>query len=210
MNVHSLEVAFENIFEKISGNVELLTELDQKMGDGDLGISVKTGFQGALRSVRETEEKDVGKVLGLAADVFNRDAPSSLGTILSFFMKGMAAALNGKETFDLVELADAMRAGTDSIMNKAGSKPGEKTILDAMVPAVKVVEDHSKDAPKVAFEAAMRAAAAGFEETRAMKAVWGRAAYYGEKSVGLLDGGAAVGKLIFEAINESCGLTACN
>lgn len=125
-------------------------------------------------------------------------------------MKGMAAALNGKETFDLVELADAMRAGTDSIMNKAGSKPGEKTILDAMVPAVKVLEDHSKDAPKVAFEAAMRAAAAGFEETRAMKAVWGRAAYYGEKSVGLLDGGAAVGKLIFEAINESCGLTACN
>ena len=112
--------------------------------------------------------------------------------------------------FDLVELADAMRAGTDSIMNKAGSKPGEKTILDAMVPAVKVLEDHSKDAPKVAFEAAMRAAAAGFEETRAMKAVWGRAAYYGEKSVGLLDGGAAVGKLIFEAINESCGLTACN
>lgn len=152
----------------------------------------------------------MGKVLGLAADVFNRDAPSSLGTILSFFMKGMAAALNGKETFDLVELADAMRAGTDSIMNKAGSKPGEKTILDAMVPAVKVLEDHSKDAPKVAFEAAMRAAAAGFEETRAMKAVWGRAAYYGEKSVGLLDGGAAVGKLIFEAINESCGLTACN
>ena len=196
MNVHSLEVAFENIFEKISGNVELLTELDQKMGDGDLGISVKTGFQGALRSVRETEEKDVGKVLGLAADVFNR--------------KGMAAALNGKETFDLVELADAMRAGTDSIMNKAGSNPGEKKILDAMVPAVKVLEDHSKDAPKVAFEAAMRAAAAGFEETRAMKAVWGRAAYYGEKSVGLLDGGAAVGKLIFEAINESCGLTACN
>ena len=50
MNVHSLEVAFENIFEKISGNVELLTELDQKMGDGDLGISVKTGFQGALSS----------------------------------------------------------------------------------------------------------------------------------------------------------------
>ena len=69
---------------------------------------------------------------------------------------------------------------------------------------------YSKDAPKVAFEAAMRAAAAGFEETRAMKAVWGRAAYYGEKSVALLDGGAAVGKLIFEAINESCGLTACN
>ena len=48
MNVHSLEVAFENIFEKISGNVELLTELDQKMGDGDLGISVKTGFQGTI------------------------------------------------------------------------------------------------------------------------------------------------------------------
>ena len=182
----------------------------QICNDGKDGEKGEDGFQGALRSVRETEEKDVGKVLGLAADVFNRDAPSSLGTILSFFMKGMAAALNGKETFDLVELADAMRAGTDSIMNKAGSKPGEKTILDAMVPAVKVLEDHSKDAPKVAFEAAMRAAAAGFEETRAMKAVWGRAAYYGEKSVGLLDGGAAVGKLIFEAINESCGLTACN
>ncbi len=79
-----------------------------------------------------------------------------------------------------------------------------------MVPAVKVLEDHSKDAPKVAFEAAMRAAAAGFEETRAMKAVWGRAAYYGEKSVGATGWRSCSWQIDFEAINESCGLTACN
>lgn len=206
MTIESIKVAFACIFEKISKNVDLLTELDQKSGDGDLGVSMKSGFKAASEFIRLSDETDAGRILSLTADVFNREAPSSLGTILSFFMKGMALSLKGKESFSLSELAAAMRAGIDSIMRKAGSKPGEKTILDSIFPAVEALQKHSNDHPQNAFEAAAEAASSGSEATRSMRAVWGRAAYYGEQSIGLLDGGSVVGKLIFEAINESCSL----
>jgi dihydroxyacetone kinase len=86
-------------------------------------------------------------------------------------------------------------------MEKAGSKPGEKTILDALCPALSALQANSatEDSRK-AFEAAAQAAAQGSESTRQMLSKHGRAAYYGEKSIGVLDGGSVVGRLIFEAI----------
>ncbi len=202
MDAGSVKVAFDAISKKIARNVDLLTELDQKSGDGDLGVSMKNGFEAASRFVAGSEEKDAGRLLNAAADAFNREAPSSLGTILAFFMKGMARRLKGTESFALPELAGAMQAGIENVMNKAGSKPGEKTVLDALCPAVQALAKQTED-DAAAFSQAAKAAADGSEATRSMKAVWGRAAYYGEKSIGLLDGGSVVGRLIFEALDEA-------
>jgi dihydroxyacetone kinase len=85
-------------------------------------------------------------------------------------------------------------------MEKAGSKPGEKTILDALHPAVDALRRECGDGPAKAFRAAALAAAQGSESTRGMLSKHGRAAYYGEKSIGGLDGGSVAGKLIFEAL----------
>lgn len=74
-------------------------------------------------------------------------------------------------------------------MDKAGSKPGEKTILDSLYPAAEsLLADHNGDF-KEALKTAAKSAAEGSEATRVMKSVHGRAAYYGEKSIGILDGG---------------------
>ncbi len=86
-------------------------------------------------------------------------------------------------------------------MEKAGSKPGEKTILDSVVPAAAVLCSSTGKTDKEVFAAAAEAAAKGSEATAEMKAVHGRAAYYGERSIGLIDGGAEVGRLIFETLS---------
>ncbi|MCI8997223.1 MAG: dihydroxyacetone kinase subunit L [Lachnospiraceae bacterium] len=82
------------------------------------------------------------------------------------------------------------------IMEKAGSRPGEKTILDSLYPAVEVLLRESQGEPRAAFRMAAEAAAQGLACTREMKSVHGRAACYGDNRIGQLDGDAAVLSLL--------------
>lgn len=101
-------------------------------------------------------------------------------------------------------MALAFQAGVDKIMEKTGSKMGERTVLDALCPAITVCKEAIETGENwnTAIKKAAKASAQGAENTRNMKPVHGRAAYYGEKSLGHLDGGAVVGQLIFEALSE--------
>lgn len=205
MNAQSLRKALESISALMDENKNYLVELDAQNGDGDLGISMSGGYAAVVDFLNGCEETDLGKLMMKCSGVFNEAAPSSLGTITSFGMMGMAKSLKGKEEATLAEVADAMEAGIRMIMDKAGSKPGEKTILDALYPGVEALKAQKDGDAKAAFTAAAAAAAEGSESTKGMRSVHGRAAYYGEKSIGLLDGGSVVGKIIFEGIRNSLG-----
>jgi dihydroxyacetone kinase-like protein len=200
MNVVTLREAMNRVERLMAANRDYLVELDQQNGDGDLGISMAAGFKAVRDYLAGTGEKDLGKVLMKCAGVFNEVAPSSLGTIISFGFIGMARELKGKEEAGAAELASALEAALANIMEKAKSKPGEKTILDSLVPAVRALRDHAAEERSAMYHAAARAAAEGSEATRNMRSVHGRAAYYGDKSIGVLDGGSVVGKLIFQAL----------
>jgi dihydroxyacetone kinase-like protein len=204
MNASDIKGAVACISGVMNENKDYLISLDQQNGDGDLGISMSCGFGAVTEYLSSASEEDLGKLLMKCSSVFNESAPSSLGTILSFGMIGMAKALKGKSEASLAELSGAMDAGVRLIMEKAGSKPGEKTVLDALCPAVGTLAENSGKGCKEAFSLAAIAAAAGSESTREMRSVHGRAAYYGDKSIGLLDGGSVVGKLIFEGIEAYC------
>lgn len=200
LNADTLIAAMRAVSGTMSVNRDALIELDQRNGDGDLGISMDEGFAAACRSLEAAEDKDLGRLMIAAGKAFNEAAPSSLGTILSFFMMGMARVLKGSETADAALTGEAMAAGVDKIMERAGSKPGEKTVLDALDPAVKALRAHAPEGFSSAFAAAHAAAREGAESTKAMKAVHGRAAYYGDKAIGLIDGGAVAGMLLFQAL----------
>ena len=200
MTMESLKNAIGVIAEKIDENKEYLIQLDQQNGDGDLGISMSSGIHAVQDYLASNGETDLGKTLNRCGDFFNEAAPSSLGTIIAFFFKGMAKSLKGKENCSVLERAEGMQAGLDNVMQKAKSKPGEKTILDSLTPGVAALREYAGEPD--AFTRAARAAREGSEKTRRMKAVWGRAAYYGENSVGILDGGSVVGALVFEALDE--------
>ncbi len=203
MDIQNIKAAVLAVSEKMTEQKDYLILLDQQNGDGDLGLSMCGGF-GALCEFLETvDETDLGRVFLMGAKTFNEAAPSSLGTILSFGMMGMAKYLKGKTTFTQEDMTEALQAGVDNIMAKAGSRVGEKTILDALAPAVEELRRRGGEDLAVACEAAAAAAGRGSESTKEMKSVHGRAAYYAEKSIGVLDGGSVVGKLIFEGIADS-------
>ena len=203
MNYESLNKIIATISDVMTENRDYLVSLDQQNGDGDLGISMASGYEAVKNYVASSEERDLGKLLMKCSSVFNEAAPSSLGTITSFGFMGMAKALKGKEDASFEECIGALDAGLNKIMEKAKSKPGEKTILDALYPAIEALKANKDGDKLAALKAAADAAAEGSENTKNMRSVHGRAAYYAEKSIGTLDGGSVVGKLIFEAIYKS-------
>ena len=200
MNKQDLQGIFEQLAQIMEENREELIRLDQQNGDGDLGITMSNATRAAQQDLLQSQETDLGRLLNHAADCFNEAAPSTLGTILAFYMKGAARALKGKQQATCEEAARALQAGAANITAKAGSRPGEKTILDALCPGADALLAASGKAPLEAAEAAAKAAADGAQSTRQMQAVWGRAAYYADHGVGKLDGGSVAGSLIFEGI----------
>lgn len=199
MNSESIARAFARISRIMADNEMYLVELDRQNGDGDLGLYMKSGFEAVENALQSSEEKDLGRLFMLISRTMNENAPSSLGTILSVAFAGMAKTLKGKENATLSEITLAMETGVEKIMEKTGSKPGEKTVLDSVCPAIAALKDSDlPDEKRLALAA--KAAAEGSESTRDMRSVHGRAAYYGDKSIGVLDGGSVVGKLLFEAL----------
>lgn len=205
MDASILRNAAAAVRDIMAANKDYLTTLDQQNGDGDLGITMVQGYT-ALAQMLELEcEQDLGKLLMKCATRFNEAAPSTLGTITSFILMGMAKALKGKTEASFADMVSAYESGLALMMEKAHSKPGEKTILDSLEPAARALRANlDKGAAKALAEAA-KAAAEGSEATRSMRSVHGRAAYYGEKSLGLLDGGSVAGRLIFEALAQMAG-----
>lgn len=202
MNAKNLVEVLDCIRIVMNERKDELIRLDQQNGDGDLGISMSDGFEAAYLAALKLSENDLGKLLMYCGKAFNEAAPSSLGTIISLGMMGMAKYLKGTENADLRQLADAMENGVNLIMEKAQSKPGEKTVLDALVPAIEALKNSVDSDLKSAFSKAALAAAEGSERTKNMRSVHGRAAYYGDKSIGLVDGGSVAATYIFEAIEQ--------
>jgi len=154
MNAADIKGAFSSISELMDINKGYLIELDQQNGDGDLGVSMSNGFKAVATALADSDETDLGRILMNANKIFNEASPSSLGTILSFGMMGMAKAMRGMTEADIGNLADAMQAGLELIMDKAGSKPGEKTVLDALYPGIEVLKESSDMAAAEAFKQA--------------------------------------------------------
>lgn len=200
MDVGDLRTAFSRIADTMARHRQELIDLDARTGDGDLGISVSAGFAAVHNYLVSADETDLGRALAKCSSAFNEAAPSTLGTIISVGLMGMAKALRGRTEASFAELVAAFEAGLALIMERAQSKPGERTILDSIHPAVQALKQHAEAGCGAALRAAFTAAEQGMKATATMKPVHGRAAYYGEKAMGEIDGGAAVGKLIFESL----------
>lgn len=199
LNLNDIKEIFRIISKKMDENRDYLVELDSKAGDGDLGISMSAGFRAVLES--EAMEMDNFKRFFMNAGMaINEASPSSLGTIMFMGLLGGGKAIASCEDLGSRELGEFFRGWADAIMTKTGSKAGEKTILDAVLPGAEVLlsSDDLEDGIKKAYEASEK----GMLSTKEMKAVHGRAAYYQEKSIGLQDGGATVGMLLFQSFNE--------
>lgn len=211
MNRRDICDIFVELKSAMLQNKELLTELDSKMGDGDLGLTMEKAFTAAADNLTELEdEKDVGKIMMKSGMVMARAAPSTMGTLFATgFMRGGKAVL-GNDAVGLNEFVDMFEAFVEGIMERGKSKPGEKTVLDALQPAAEALREAAKvNRPLCeAFESAYHASEDGVEKTKSLVAKHGRQAYYGDKSLGQVDPGATVGMLLvksfYDYVNRNC------
>lgn len=199
---------FKAIFASLAALMEqekdALCQLDQAIGDGDLGLTMSKGFRAVADAVAGIEEPDVGQLLVKAGLVMASTVPSTMGTLLGTGFIRAGKEVVGKQQLSLADIASSMRAMVDGISARGKAKPGDKTILDALHPAAEAMAEAAEAGKPLAegLAAGYRAAQEGLEATKAMISQHGKAACFQEKTIGLQDPGATVGMLLMRTLAE--------
>ncbi|VBB07760.1 dihydroxyacetone kinase subunit l [Lucifera butyrica] len=184
-----------------------LIELDGSMGDGDLGLTMHTGFLALYNEMDAIHETDMGKVFMKLGMKMNSVVPSTMGTLIATCFIKASAVAKGKTELELHDLAAMGQAAIQGVMERGKSKVGDKTMLDALYPAIEALDKAmNEDKPAADLcKAVYYAAVDGVEQTKKMQSVHGRAAYYNEKSIGKPDPGATAVMFIIKGItNRFC------
>ena len=185
-------------------NEKYFGDLDAVVGDGDFGYSMARGFELVLQGWDGFDRSDIGTFLKKVAVVITSRIGGTSGPIwgTAFLRAGAAAGATDRLSPD--QVVAMLRAAIAGIMARGKSDVGDKTLLDALVPAVDAVEAAVLEGGTAA--SALRAAAATAREraeaTRPMIAKRGRAAYTGERSIGTLDAGAVAVAVMLEALAD--------
>lgn len=192
-----LQVA-ETIIEKR----DELCKVDSYIGDGDHGIGMGRGFTMARDQLNTLESDDIGKLmrtfgLGVVSGAGGASGPLFGG----LFMEGGKAVRDATE-LTVTEVVKWWRAALGYIQSKGKAKPGDKTMVDALNPAVEAMEAYRGDDLIELFGLAAQAAWAGVEKTKDMVAGQGRSRYLGERALGYQDAGATSVAIIFDTLRK--------
>jgi dihydroxyacetone kinase-like protein len=190
----------------IAANREHLTELDAAIGDADHGSNMDRGMKAAVAALDESRPPTAGALLTKVGMTLVSTVGGASGPLFGTFFMRMGGSLGPTaETVSADDLAAALRAGLGGIVDRGKAAPGDKTMYDALAPAVDALEAALTDHASLAtgLKAARDAAAAGRDATTPMLARKGRASYLGERSVGHQDPGAASVALLIEAAADA-------
>ncbi|WP_329280868.1 dihydroxyacetone kinase subunit DhaL [Streptomyces sp. NBC_01451] len=183
--------------ESVGREAERLTELDSPIGDADHGINLRRGFDAVADVVAEKVPDTPGAVLVLAGSRLISTVGGASGPLYGTLLRRTGKALGDTAEVSPEQFTDALRVGVDAVMALGGAAPGDKTMIDALVPAV--------DALGESFAAARAAAEQGALATTPLQARKGRASYLGERSIGHQDPGATSAALLIAALAETAG-----
>ena len=185
-------------------NEKYFGDLDAVVGDGDFGYSMARGFELVLQGWDDFDRTDIGTFLKKVAVVITSRIGGTSGPIWGTAFLRAGAAAGAADQLSPDQVVAMLRAAIAGIMARGKSDVGDKTLLDALVPAVDAIEAAVLEGGTAA--SALRAAAATAREraeaTRSMIAKRGRAAYTGERSIGTLDAGAVAVAVMFEALAD--------
>jgi dihydroxyacetone kinase-like protein len=166
-----------------------LTKADQAIGDGDHGVGMARGFTAALAKLDEKPAETVGDLFNTIGMAIMSTSGGASGAVFgTFFMQ--AAAPMGVATLNAQQFIAGMQAGLAGIEKRGGAKAGDKTVIDALIPAIEMAHQASNDDVVACLSAAAGGAAKGVEATVNMQAATGKARSLGERSIGHPDPGA--------------------
>jgi dihydroxyacetone kinase-like protein len=194
----------QRIAELIRQNREYLTQLDAAIGDADHGANMDRGFQVAVQKLGNEPPNDVGAIFRTVGMALLSSVGGAAGPLYGTFFLELGKQLAGRTAVSAQEWATALRTAVAAAATRGQAQVGDKTMIDALAPAVEELERALAEG--VSLAAAMqRAAAASAEGMRAtipLQARRGRASYLGERSVGHQDPGATSSALLLTAAAE--------
>ncbi len=184
---------------------ELLTALDAAIGDADHGINLDRGFHAVMDILPSLAGRDAGHILNVTGMRLIATVGGASGPLYGTAFRRAGITLEQRQTITPEELLVAFRAFVQGIKTIGQAEQGQKTMLDALVPALATLEATLADGTvlPVALEQAALAANAGAEATIPLVAQRGRASYLGERSVGHQDPGATSAALIVYALADT-------
>ena len=194
---------FAGVASMFAEKKEELCDMDAKMGDGDLGLTMDKGYGALPQLIKEnTEPGDIGKTLMKAGMKMAGLVPSTMGTLMSSGVMEGGKALKGKTEFGAEELSVYLTAFAAGIKKRGKCELGDRTILDSVDAGAKSAAEAAAAGKTMeeVIEAACQGAAAGVEATKDMIAKRGRGYYEGERGLGVCDPGATSVATIFHAI----------
>jgi phosphoenolpyruvate---glycerone phosphotransferase subunit DhaL len=184
-------------------NEKYFCELDAVVGDGDFGYSLARGFEVVLSDWDAMEYSDVAGLLKKTAMVLSKRIGGTSGPIWGTAFLRAGGALNDVAAPSGEQVIAALRAAIEGIKQRGSADLGDKTLLDALVPAVDELESALAAGAGPALERAAATARTSAEATTGMLAKRGRASYTGERSRDSADAGAIGIAVMFEAVSKA-------
>lgn len=191
--------------DSISEHAAELTQLDAAIGDADHGSNLDRGFKAVRQKALSQEAADPSTLFKQTGMALIGSVGGAGGPLYGTFFMRMGQTAAGKESLTVEDLRDLLRAGLEGVVQRGKAAPGEKTMVDALAPAVDALNaalEEGRDG-KQALEEAAAAAERGAEATIPMVARKGRASYLGERSAGHKDPGATSSALLVRTLAES-------
>ncbi|MEU9292233.1 dihydroxyacetone kinase subunit DhaL [Streptomyces sp. NPDC048266] len=179
----------------VDREADRLTELDSAIGDADHGANLKRGFAAVTETLAKEPPATPGAVLTAAGRQLISTVGGASGPLYGTLLRRSGKTLGDDERVTRARLAEALGAGVTAVSQLGGAQVGDKTMLDALVPAVEGLRE--------SFGAGRAAAEEGAVATVPLRARKGRASYLGERSVGHQDPGATSSALLFAALDDT-------
>jgi dihydroxyacetone kinase-like protein len=178
-----------------------LVRLDTAIGDGDHGTNMDRGMRKAMEKIDAAEQADPGTVLKTVAMALVSSVGGAAGPLYGTLFLQMGTALAGQEEVDLAGWTEAWRKGLEGVQARGKAQPGDKTMVDALIPAIAALEGASELGE--GLHAATQAAEEGMRSTTPLVARKGRASYLGERSKDHQDPGATSTYYLFKSAEDA-------
>jgi phosphoenolpyruvate---glycerone phosphotransferase subunit DhaL len=179
-----------------------LNELDAATGDGDLGMTMTLGFRSVLKALDGAADLDVGAMATKLGMAFNSGQSSSMAVLLATAAMRAGREVRGATEITVADLARMLQAATTGIQERGKAQLGDKSMVDAMVPASEALARAAEDGRSLneALALSLAAAEEGVRATIPLRAKIGRASWIAERSAGHQDAGATAFSLMLKTV----------
>ncbi len=195
----------KNVARVINENSVYLTQLDAAIGDADHGANMDRGFKAVMTKMADISDKDMGTVFKTVGMTLISTVGGAGGPLYGTFFLQLGMKTSGKMELNLADWAEALEAALAGVVMRGKADLGDKTMVDALTPAVDALKRSVQDQQSIAkaLELSAEAARQGMESTIPLVARKGRASYLGDRSANHQDPGATSSYLILKSAADT-------